>query len=277
MKRDNGYLATGFRDVDGSRAAEVCSSCLKLLDSLPFFREYKDKSYRLLGLKNGDVVLDAGCGLGYDVYRMAEAVAPDGKAVGVDASAALLEKAKADGRYGTLNVAFRRADLKALPFENGYFTHSRIDRVLQHVPDPFPAVRELVRTLAGGGMLLAYDNDWTTFRIETEGHEKLSRTIEARWSGSFANPAMGAELPKLFENAGLEEITVYPMTSVFTDFETADRVYDITKTLQQLVEANQVTSDDARYWLENAKTDKTFRVTLGSAIVTGRKPTQKKE
>ena len=264
------YLATGFKDVDGSDALDTYAACLSFLDSLEFYQRYKEETYRLLGLQNGDIVLDAGCGLGYDLYRMAERVFPNGKAVGVDASVAFLDEAKKDRRYSVLNVELCRADLKALPFENDYFTHSRIDRVLQHIPEPQKALDELARTLGRSGMLLAYDNDWRSFSIDT-ADSSITQKIESLWSNAFANPRIGTELPELLRRAGLSEIEVYPLTSVIRDFETAERVYDLTSTLQKLIESKRVTEDEVKRWIGSAKEEREFRVTLDSFIVTGRK------
>lgn len=83
-------LSTGFTDVDGAPDADAYSRCLSLLDALPYYREYRRQSYELLDLKPGVRVLDAGCGLGDDVFRMAERIGPGGCAVGLDASESLL-------------------------------------------------------------------------------------------------------------------------------------------------------------------------------------------
>ena len=65
------YLATGFRDVDGAGQSEVYIDCLRLLDSLPYYQRTKHRSYELMDLGSAWRVLDAGCGLGDDVFRMA--------------------------------------------------------------------------------------------------------------------------------------------------------------------------------------------------------------
>jgi ubiquinone/menaquinone biosynthesis C-methylase UbiE len=136
------YLATGFANVDSAENPDSYSTCLSLLDSLPYFQEYKCKTYELLELGPGAHVLDAGCGLGDDVFRMAELIGPRGFVAGLDSSAKLIEKARSDPRSRTLPVEFHVGDLRQLPFAPESFTRCRIDRVLQHVREPQAVVSE---------------------------------------------------------------------------------------------------------------------------------------
>jgi SAM-dependent methyltransferase len=72
----------------------------------------------LLGLKQGDSVLDAPCGHG----RISNLLAAAGAAVtGVDSSELFLEKASADAEAAGVEVAYRRGDLRDLPVEEGSF------------------------------------------------------------------------------------------------------------------------------------------------------------
>jgi len=159
----NEYLSTGFTDVDHAQYTNAYFDCLTLLDSLPYYREYKTNSYELLDLRPGMRVLEAGCGLGDDAFRIAERIIPGGKVIGLDASSAMIEKASRRALTAQLPVEFQTGDVKGLPFPDNSFARCRIDRVLQHIREPQEAIAELVRVLEPGGLILAYDNDWGTF------------------------------------------------------------------------------------------------------------------
>jgi ubiquinone/menaquinone biosynthesis C-methylase UbiE len=174
------YLAKGFADVDNAENTDSYSECLSLLDSLPYFKEYKRKTYELLELGPLERVLDAGCGIGDDVFRMAELLVPGGFVMGVDSSIKLIEKARSDERNAAQPVEFHVGNLRQLPFSDQTFTRCRIDRVLQHVSEPQGAISELVRVLKPGGILLAYDNDWGTFSI-TSQNKRVTRLLENAW------------------------------------------------------------------------------------------------
>jgi ubiquinone/menaquinone biosynthesis C-methylase UbiE len=270
---DNEYLATGFTNVDQTRNKNAYFDCLTLIDSLPYYKECKSKSYDLLDLKPGLVVLEAGCGLGDDALRIAERIIPGGKVIGLDASSAMIEKARLNARALQLPVEFLVGDVKALPFSYGVISRCRIDRVLQHIPEPLRAVIELVRVLEPGGSLLAYDNDWETFSIMSSDIE-TTRTIESLWRNSFVNSAIGRDLHRHFLAAGLTEVHIDPYHSIIADFETADKIYNLRQTVERAVEGRYISAVQGRLWIDdliNRSMESRFSAALWAYSVVGEK------
>jgi hypothetical protein len=64
------------------------------------------------------------------------------------------------------------ATITSLKFDTG----GRIDRVLQHIADPAPAVREMTRVLRPRAVLVAYDNDRDTL-ADGSADRVLMRTV----------------------------------------------------------------------------------------------------
>lgn len=60
------------------------------------FREmaYRKKAIKLLNLRQGDTVVEIGCGTGLNFHLLREAVGPEGKIIGVDLTDAMLLKAE---------------------------------------------------------------------------------------------------------------------------------------------------------------------------------------
>ncbi len=267
------YLATGFADVDGRDDAAPYARCLDLLDSLPYYRDCKERSYELLKLGPGEHVLEVGSGLGDDAVRMARRVAPGGMVVGVDPSARMVEGAR-ERAPGDLSVAFCRADARDLPFRDGRFTRARVDRTLQHIRDPEETLREMARVVAPGGILVAYDNDWGTFAVSGRSVE-ITAIVETLWKDSFTSPRIGRFLTGYFARVGLGSIAAYPSVSVITDLDLADRVYNLRQTVKHAVEARLITPVAGTGWLSELEAESRegrFFCTLTAFTVVGTKP-----
>src|SRR4051794_18762614 len=87
-------------------------------------------------LTPGDVVLDLGSGAGFDVLLAARKVGPLGRAIGVDMTDAMLDKARANAvKAGLANVEFRKGEIEALPVDDASVDVVISNCVLNLVPD----------------------------------------------------------------------------------------------------------------------------------------------
>lgn len=266
------YLATGFAQVDACQTVDPFSSCLTLLDSLPYFRAYKVRSYELLELNPGQSILEVGCGLGDDLQRLAQRLGGRGRLIGIDASLGLLKQAQSHLKLPCITLA--QADARQLPFPADKFDRCRIDRTLQHIEHPSQVIDEMARILRSGGLILAYDNDWGTFSISGQD-EVVSRQIEDLWTGAICNRVIGRQLPRLFHQAGLTTIREEPSLSLLTDFELADRVYNLRATATLAIERDMLDAERVGRWLEDlqVQTEKgVFICSLTAYTVVGQKP-----
>jgi SAM-dependent methyltransferase len=120
-------------------------------------------AYLLPHLREGQRLLDVGCGPGTITADLAERVAP-GRATGLDAEPAMVERAAAVARdRGLTNVDFEVGDVHALPFVDATFDVVHAHQVLQHVVDPVAALREMRRVCRPGGYVAARDGDYGAF------------------------------------------------------------------------------------------------------------------
>jgi len=108
-----------------------------------------------LNLKPGDVVLDAGCGLGRHLRHLARI--PDLKIYGIDKNTwALRETSKSLETQPdalTKDYLVSIADINKLPFADASFDCVICSEVLEHIPDHQNAIRELDRILKPNGTL----------------------------------------------------------------------------------------------------------------------------
>ena len=101
----------------------------------------------------GDYFLDAGCGSGDHLIRLARR---GFRCVGVNISHHILEKAERAIEAGGLQslVLVTCQPLEGLSFADGTFDHVHCRGVLMHIPDWEAALRQLVRGLKPGGRIV---------------------------------------------------------------------------------------------------------------------------
>jgi SAM-dependent methyltransferase len=100
---------------------------------------------------DGDL-LDVGCGTGSLVFALAERW-PGRRIVGIDLAEPYLDFARQ--REGAGSIEFRRADASSLPFPDASFAGAAAQLVLNFLPDPARALREMRRVTRPGGVLAA--------------------------------------------------------------------------------------------------------------------------
>ena len=118
--------------------------------SVAFSNELESES-RLLHLKPGLKVLDAGCGPGAITRWIAKKVAPS-EVVGIDEDPAFVLSARKEAeRQETRNIDFQEGNVHKLGFAAATFDLTYCRLVLPFVKDPFRALLELKRVTRPGG------------------------------------------------------------------------------------------------------------------------------
>ncbi|MBI2683942.1 MAG: methyltransferase domain-containing protein [Actinobacteria bacterium] len=109
-------------------------------------------------LDPGAVVLDLGCGAGTDLLIAAQMVGPAGRVIGVDMTAAMLQRAQVSAdAMGLTNVALHESVIEALPLESASVDVVISNGVIDLVPDKNAVFDEIDRVLRPGGRLQIAD------------------------------------------------------------------------------------------------------------------------
>jgi SAM-dependent methyltransferase len=106
----------------------------------------------------GQVVLDLGCGAGFDTLLAARRVHPDGKAIGLDMTPEMLAKARHNASLlGVTNVEYLRGEIESLPLSDASVDLAISNGVFNLCPDKPAVLGEVFRVLKPGGRLQMAD------------------------------------------------------------------------------------------------------------------------
>jgi arsenite methyltransferase len=129
-------------------------------------------------IEEGATVLDLGCGAGTDLLIAAQMVGAEGRAIGIDMTATMLERAAESARdMGLENVELHEGLIESLPLDDGSVDVVISNGVIDLVPDKDAVFGEIDRVLKPGGRLQIAD-----VVIHTEVSEDARKRIDL-WTG----------------------------------------------------------------------------------------------
>lgn len=199
----------------------------------------------LLALAPGLAVLEVGCGTGEDAQVIADRVGATGRVVALDSNAAVLDEARRRAQGGAGTLTFVQGDVQRLDYADATFDRCYCERVLQHVPDPAAAIRELVRVTRPGGRIVIADSDWETHVCSDPVAQAVLESIRR----NVRNPALGRDLAGLLRESGLRDIGIRPHLFGAVGAECDEHYVRLAAPLLDLaVAAGTVSGEDAAAW-----------------------------
>jgi ubiquinone/menaquinone biosynthesis C-methylase UbiE len=127
---------------------------------------HSEKILPSLNIKEGDRVVDIGCGFGDTAIELANRVGPNGAVLGIDCCNAFLDHGRREAKKaGIANIEFVEADAQIYPFGPVHdFCFSRFGT--QFFDNPVAGLRNMRRSLRPGGVMTMIvwrtidDNPW---------------------------------------------------------------------------------------------------------------------
>ncbi len=154
-------------------------------------------------LKPGEVVVDLGSGGGLDVFLASKKVGPTGKAIGIDMTAAMIERARANAQAGGYsNVEFHQATIDNLPLPDASADCVISNCVLNLAPDKPAVFREIFRVLKPGGRLAVSD-----IALKAELPEAVAKSLAA-YVGCISGAILIEDYGRELLRAGFEYVEI---------------------------------------------------------------------
>ena len=190
-------------------------------------RDFLDLMAARWRLNEASSLADIGCGLGHWSRLLYPYLRPPARLVGVDREPRWVAEAPQQFGRAFPYVApelfsFHQSDATRLPLPDSSFEVVTCQTLLMHLAQPLDALREMLRILRPGGLLICVEpnNFWNylayTSLTEDEPVEVLVRRFEfwlrqhrGRIAAGQGNHSLGDLLPGYFAQLGLREIAVH--------------------------------------------------------------------
>lgn len=153
------------------RYDESATDWQRTVDRLGFPAAYESLLRRVAGHEAPSTVLDCGVGTGALSQALIRVLSAPFALTAVDVSPRMVEQAQNTLRDSNTDVTVRQADATALPYDSNTFDMVMTAHMLEHLPDPAVALREMVRVLKPGGRLL----------VCVTGRTLLGMLIHLKW------------------------------------------------------------------------------------------------
>jgi len=157
----------------------------------------------LAGIREGEVVVDLGCGGGMDVFLAARKVGSSGRVIGIDMTTEMLDRARAgQEKLGLTNVEFHQSTIDRLPLADNSVDCVISNCVINLVPDKLAVFREILRVLKPAGRVALSD-----IALKQELPSQIKQSVEA-YVGCISGAILIDEYRSLLEQAGFASVVV---------------------------------------------------------------------
>jgi len=158
-------------------------------------------------LKEGETVVDLGSGGGLDVFLAATKVGPAGRAIGIDMTPEMIERARRNAEHANngepfTNVEFHLTTIDKLPVADNSVDCVISNCVINLAPDKAAVFREIARVLKPGGRVAVSD-----IALKQDLPREIANDISA-YTGCIAGAIRITDYKQGLLDAGFSKVEV---------------------------------------------------------------------
>jgi ubiquinone/menaquinone biosynthesis C-methylase UbiE len=164
----------------------------------------------LIGLEPGSTAIDVGCGVMGVLHLLAERVGPDGRVVGLDREARMVELGRRLSEERDLAVEFIEADAAACGMPDRAFDLVHARTLLLNVSNPQQILGEMVRIARPGGVVAVQEPDAAAWSCDPPhpAFEILRKEILSAYRRTGKDFNIGRRIARMLRDRGLEDVQV---------------------------------------------------------------------
>ena len=204
--------------------------------------------FEVLAPRSQSNVLDVGCGGGQLLRELAFAVAPNGRAVGIDISDDQLAAAR-ECCGGVPCAELFNANVCELAWEDGTFDAVSSILTLEYVSDVDLALSEIRRVMRRGGRVAFVSLLWDAYRFHGAEAELNERIIDA-FRAQCPHQMLPTEMPHRMAAVGLAGVSQRPLAFYNGTMHENAYAYWASKLIAAFATTQGVGEDEAQRWLD---------------------------
>ena len=158
-------------------------------------------------LKQGETVVDLGSGGGLDVFLAAAKVGPDGRAIGIDMTPEMIERARRNAEHANNGEPFTNVEFHLATIDNLPLADSSVDCVISNcvinlAPDKAAVFKEIARVLKPGGRVAVSD-----IALKQDLPREIANDVAA-YTGCIAGAILITDYKQGLLDAGFSHVEV---------------------------------------------------------------------
>jgi protein-L-isoaspartate O-methyltransferase len=202
-----------------------------------------ERFFREAGIGPGQRVLDLGSGMGDVAMAAARVVGPSGEVLGLERDAKSIARAMSRvAAAGFRNVRFTQADVNDVASDEPF--DAVVGRfILMFLPDPLSVLRAVGKLVLPGGVLAFQEVSWIPFLALGARLPLWSRVlavIHETLLCSGANPEMGFDLHRLFQDVGLSAPHMHLDMPLGSDARFTGIIADVLRSVRPVADQHRV-------------------------------------